>query len=80
MHRSLVSLVVGQTCGTHHSLVRVPPGYPADHPMADLFRFKDVVFGGSLTDDEVYSPVLPDLVADAFAATIPVFRSLATLR
>ena len=68
------------TIETHHSLVRVPPGYPADHPMADLFRFKDVVFGGSLTDDEVYSPVLPDLVADAFAATIPVFRSLATLR
>lgn len=68
------------TIETHHSLVRVPPGYPADHPMADLFHFKDVVFGRSLTDDEVYSPVLPDLVADAFAAAMPVFRFLATLR
>lgn len=63
-----------------HSLVRVPPGYPADHPLADLFRFKDVVFGRSLTDDEVYSPDLPDIVAEAFVAAMPVFRFLATLR
>jgi uncharacterized protein (TIGR02453 family) len=64
----------------HHSLVRVPPGYPADHPLADMLRFKDVVFGRPLGDDEVYSPRLPDLVADAYAAAMPVFRLLATLR
>ena len=29
----------------HEHLKRVPPGLPADHPMADLFRYKDVVFG-----------------------------------
>jgi uncharacterized protein (TIGR02453 family) len=65
---------------SHHSLVRVPPGYPADHPLADMFRFKDVIFGRSLDDAEVYSPNLPDLVADAYAAGMPVFRLLATLR
>jgi uncharacterized protein (TIGR02453 family) len=65
---------------SHHSLVRVPPGYPADHPLADMFRFKDVIFGRSLDDAEVYSPNLPDLVADAYAAAMPVFRLLATLR
>jgi uncharacterized protein (TIGR02453 family) len=65
---------------SHHSLVRVPPGYPADHPLADMFRFKDVIFGRSLDDAEVYSPNLPDLVADAYAAAMPVFRFLATLR
>jgi uncharacterized protein (TIGR02453 family) len=65
---------------SHHSLVRVPPGYPADHPLADMFRFKDVIFGRSLDDAEVYSPTLPDLVADAYAAAMPVFRFLATLR
>ena len=27
------------------TLKRVPPGYPPDHPMADLFRYKDIVFG-----------------------------------
>jgi uncharacterized protein (TIGR02453 family) len=65
---------------SHHSLVRVPPGYPADHPLADMFRFKDVIFGRSLDDAEVYSPNLPDLVADAYAAAMPVFRLLAALR
>jgi uncharacterized protein (TIGR02453 family) len=65
---------------SHHSLVRVPPGYPADHPLADMFRFKDVIFGRSLDDAEVYSPNLPDLVADAYAAAMPVFRLLAMLR
>lgn len=64
----------------HHSLVRVPPGYPADHPLAAMLRFKDVVFGRSLDDAEVYSPDLPDLVADAYSAAMPVFRFLATLR
>jgi uncharacterized protein (TIGR02453 family) len=63
----------------HHSLVRVPPGYPADHPMAAMLRFKDVIFGRSLDDGEVYSPALPDIVADAYAAAMPVFRFLATL-
>jgi hypothetical protein len=45
-----------------------------------MFRFKDVIFGRSLDDAEVYSPNLPDLVADAYAAAMPVFRLLATLR
>ena len=31
------------------TLKRVPPGLPADHPMADLFRYKDVVFGRRLS-------------------------------
>ena len=53
---------------SHDSLKRVPPGLPADHPMADLFRYKDVVFGRRLSDDEVCSPDLPDILADAYAA------------
>ncbi len=63
----------------HEHLKRVPPGLPADHPMADLFRYKDVVFGRRLSDDEVISPSLPDTLADAFAAGMPVFRFLATI-
>ena len=65
---------------THESLKRVPPGYPADHPMAEMFRWKDVVFGRRLSDDEVRSADLPDLLADGFAAAMPAFRFLATLR
>ena len=65
---------------THDELKRVPVGYPADHPMADLFRWKDVVFGRRLSDGEVLSPDLPDTIADGYAAAVPVFRFLATLQ
>jgi uncharacterized protein (TIGR02453 family) len=64
----------------HESLKRVPPGYPADHPLAELFRWKDVVFGRHLTDREVCSPKLPDLLTEGYATAMPVFRFLATLR
>jgi uncharacterized protein (TIGR02453 family) len=64
----------------HEMYKRVPPGYPADHPLADYLRYKDVVFGRRLGDDELFSPALPDILANAFAAAMPVFRFLATLR
>jgi uncharacterized protein (TIGR02453 family) len=60
-------------------LKRVPAGFPADHPEAELLKLKDVVFGRRLSDAEAFSPDLPDLVADAFQAATPVFRFLATL-
>jgi uncharacterized protein (TIGR02453 family) len=65
---------------SHDTLKRIPPGLPADHPMADLFRWKDVVFGRRLSDDEVCSPGLPDRLAAGYAAALPVFRFLASLR
>lgn len=65
---------------SHEELKRVPPGLPADHPMADRLRWKDVIFGRRLSDDEVCSPDLPDHLADGYAAALPVFRFLATLR
>jgi uncharacterized protein (DUF2461 family) len=64
---------------SHDALKRVPPGYPADHPMADLFRYKDIVFGRRLSDDEVYSPDLPQILARAYATATPVFRFLSSL-
>ena len=64
---------------SHDTLKRVPPGYPPDHPMADMFRFKDIVFGRRLSDEEVYSPALPDILADAYRKATPVFRFLSTL-
>jgi len=65
---------------SHETLKRVPPGYPADHPMADQLRWKDVIFGRRLGDDEVTSADLPDRLADGYSAALPVFRFLATLR
>jgi uncharacterized protein (TIGR02453 family) len=65
---------------SHETLKRVPPGYPPDHPMADLLRAKDLTFGRRLSDDEVMSPSLPDVVVEDFATAVPVFRFLETLR
>jgi uncharacterized protein (TIGR02453 family) len=60
-------------------LTRVPRGYPPDHPEAELLRLKDVVFGRRLSDDEAFSADLPDTVADALGASVPVLRLLAGL-
>ena len=67
----------GQLSGDR--LKRVPPGYPADHPDAELLKLKDVTFGRQLTPDEALSPSLPDILADAFADATPVLRLLAGL-
>jgi uncharacterized protein (TIGR02453 family) len=64
----------------HDPLKRVPPGFPADHPDAELLKMRDVVFGRRLADEEVLSPDLPDVLADGYAAAMPVFRLLASLR
>ena len=63
----------------HEELKRMPPGYPADHPLARMFLWKDVVFGHPMSDAEVLSPDLPDRLADSYATAMPVFRFLATL-
>jgi uncharacterized protein (TIGR02453 family) len=63
----------------HESLKRVPPGYPADHPQAELLRAKDVTFGRHLDEDDFLSPDLADALADDLASAVPVFRFLAGL-
>jgi uncharacterized protein (TIGR02453 family) len=65
---------------SHEELKRVLTGLPADHPMADYFRWKDIVFGRRLADDEVLSPKLPETLGAGYEAALPVFRFLATLR
>ncbi len=64
---------------SHDMLKRVPTGFSPDHPMADMLRFKDVIFGRRLSDEELHSPDLPDILADAYAAAMPAFRFLGTL-
>jgi uncharacterized protein (TIGR02453 family) len=61
------------------SLKRVPSGFPADHPAADLLRKKNVTFGRRLSDDEALSPALPATLADAFDAATPLLRYLAAV-
>jgi len=61
------------------SLKRVPQGYPADHPRAELLKMKNVTFGRELTEKEALSPQLPRILAEDFAAAVPVMRFLASL-
>jgi uncharacterized protein (TIGR02453 family) len=60
-------------------LKRVPPGYPAEHPDAELLKLKDVLFGRRLTDAEALSADLPDVLSDAFSTASPMLRLLAWL-
>ena len=64
---------------THEQLQRVPPGFPKDHPLADMFRWKDVVFGKRLSDAEVMAPDLPERLAASYATASPVLRFLEAL-
>ncbi len=64
---------------SHETYTRVPRGFPPDHPLADLARAKDVTFGRPLSDAEVGSPALPDLLADAYEAAVSVLAFLASL-
>ena len=68
----------GSVSDDGESQKRVPPGYPADHPAADLLRKKNITFGRQLSDDEAFSPELPSILADAFAIGTPLLRYLAS--
>ena len=61
------------------TLKRVPPGFPADHPEAELLKHKDLTFGRRLADRDIQGPGLVDLIADSFEVAIPVMRWLARL-
>jgi uncharacterized protein (TIGR02453 family) len=69
----------GEVSDDGETLKRVPPGYPVDHPKADLLRKKNVTFGRRLSDAEALSPELPRTLADAFATATPLMRWLATI-
>ena len=61
-------------------LTRVPRGYAADHPDAELLKLKDVGFGRPLADADVTTPDLVDLIADTLDLGVPLLRILVDLR
>ena len=69
----------GELSRDGHVLQRVPTGYAADHPEAEILKLKDVIFGRRLSDTEAQSAKLPDTVADVFAAAVPLLRYLAAI-
>jgi uncharacterized protein (TIGR02453 family) len=60
-------------------LTRLPQGYRADHPEAELLKLKDMTFGHRLSDADVASPELPDRLVASLSKALPVMRLLATL-
>ena len=48
-------------------LTRMPRGYAEDHPAADLLRHQSFTVGRMLTDAELFSPRLADLLARDYA-------------
>lgn len=64
---------------TGDQLKRIPAGHANDDPDAKWLRLKDVIFMKRLSDRDVTSADLPDTLADAFAAAMPVMRFLTTL-
>ena len=60
-------------------LTRVPKGYRAEHPEAELLKLKGFVFGRSLSDADAASADLPDRVADTLSLGLPLLRVLVDL-
>jgi uncharacterized protein (TIGR02453 family) len=61
---------------TGESLTRNPKGFPNDHPYSHLLRLKDVVFSRPLSDADVMSAKLPDIIAKDLDAARPVLLLL----
>ena len=55
-------------------LTRMPRGYAEDHPAADLLRHQSFTVGRMLTDAELFSPRLADLLARDYARLVPFVR------
>jgi uncharacterized protein (TIGR02453 family) len=60
-------------------LTRIPKGFRSDHPESELLKLKDMTFGHRLSDDDVFSPDLPDCLVSSLEKAVPVMRMLATL-
>jgi uncharacterized protein (TIGR02453 family) len=57
-------------------LARMPRGYDAAHPAAALLRHQSFTVGRALTERELFSPRLPDLLAREYARMLPLVRWL----
>jgi uncharacterized protein (TIGR02453 family) len=55
-------------------LTRVPRGYAPDHPAAQWLRYKSFTLSRGLSDAQVTGKTLPDLLAEDFAAMLPLVR------
>ena len=57
-------------------LKRTPRGFDPDHPAAELLRYKSFTVSRPLSDVEILSPKLPDIIARRYATMLPLIRWL----
>ena len=57
-------------------LTRTPRGYAADHPAERWLRYKSFTASVKLTDAQIRSPRLPDLIVKRYEALLPLVRWL----
>ena len=57
-------------------LARIPKGFPATHPAADLVRFKNYILYVELAPDLAISPQLYKEIVDRFRAMVPFLQFL----
>jgi uncharacterized protein (TIGR02453 family) len=57
-------------------LTRTPRGYDPEHEAADLLRYKSFTVSAPLSEAEILSPRLPDLLAKRYALMVPLVRWL----
>ena len=57
-------------------LKRMPRGYPETHPAAEWLRYRSFTATRMMTEREIESPRLPDILARDFAALVPLVRWL----
>jgi uncharacterized protein (TIGR02453 family) len=57
-------------------LKRLPRGYAADHPAVELLRHQSYTVGRELSERDLLSPRLPDLLARDYARILPLVRWL----
>jgi uncharacterized protein (DUF2461 family) len=57
-------------------LKRPPRGFAAEHPAAELLRHQSYTVGRELTERELFSARLPELLARDYARILPLVRWL----
>ena len=57
-------------------LMRMPRGYEADHPAAELLRHQSFTMGREVPERDLFSARLPDVLAREFGRLVPFVRWL----
>ncbi len=75
--RALAAPGMDQLTWWGESLVRMPKGFPEDHPLGEWLRRKDFAAGVELGEEDALAPDFLDRCAEAWRPLVPAMRLLA---